>query len=138
MNKYMKSFLHRGLVFSGFGPIITSVVFWAISLANSEVIFTGTVVLSGMLSTYFLAFIVAGASVINQIEHWPIGKRSLVHLSILYITYLVCYLVNSWIPFDWIVVLVFTLVFVLTYLVIWLIVYVSSKHTAKKMNDKLN
>ena len=138
MNKYLKSFLYRGLVFSGFGPIVTSIVFWIISLANSNIQFTGTVVLSGMLSTYVLAFIVAGASVINQIEHWPIAKRSLIHLSILYVTYLMCYLVNSWIPFDWIVVLIFTSVFVLTYLIIWLIVYLSNKHITKKMNEKLN
>ena len=138
MNKYLKSFLHRGLVFSGLGPIVTSIVFWAISMANKDVVFTWTVVLTGMISTYFLAFIVSGVSVINQIEHWPIAKRSLIHLSILYVTYLVCYLVNSWIPFDWIVVLIFTLVFVVTYLVIWLIVYISSRHVTKKMNEKLN
>ena len=31
MNKYLKSFLHRGLIFAGFGPVITGIVYFIIS-----------------------------------------------------------------------------------------------------------
>ena len=138
MNKYLKAFFHRGLIFSWIGPIVTGIVFFFISLVDKSITFTGLDVFLGVVSTYLLAFIAAGASIINQIEHWPIVKRSLIHSSILYVAYLFCYLVNSWIPFDWIFVLVFTSIFILTYLLIWLIVYLSVRHTTKKMNQKLN
>ena len=137
MKKYLKSFLRRGLIFGGFGPIITGVIFLIISLF-SEVILSGCEVFIVVISTYLLAFIHAGASVFNQIEEWPLLKSTAIHLTTLYFAYIICYVVNSWIPFSWVAILIFTLIFVLTYLVIWLIVYIALKHATKQMNNKIN
>ena len=138
MNKYVKEFFKRGLMFGGFGPIIMAIVLWIISLTGTQTTFDGVQMLLATVSTYVLAFVQAGASVFNQIEGWSLGKSLGIHLSVLYVTYLGCYLINSWIPFVWQVVAIFTAIFVAVYLVIWLTVYLIVKHISKKLNEKID
>ncbi len=138
MNKYLKSFFLRGLAFGGFGPIIAGIVFLCISFSIDNFSITGSQVCLAIISTYILAFVQAGASVFNQIENWPIAKSLLCHLGCLYIVYVLCYIVNSWIPFDLMVILIFTAIFLATYFVIWLIVYLCVRATSKKINSKLS
>lgn len=137
MNKYVKNFLLRGLLFSGFGPIIAGIVYMAIENSSYNFSLSGKEVFIAIVSTYLLAFIQAGASVFNQIEAWGIGKSLLCHLSTIYFAYVACYLVNSWIPFEPIVLLIFTAIFVAVYFVIWLSVFISHKAICKKMNKQL-
>ena len=86
---------------------------------------------------YLLAFVHAGSSVFNQVEHWSIMKGMFCQLVTLYITYVGCYLINSWIPFDFLVILIFTAIFVVTYFAIWVIVYLCVKGNAKKLTEKI-
>ena len=137
MKKYVKIFLHRGAVFGGFGPIVAAIVYLILSYTAVGITLSGQEVFLAVISTYILAFIHAGASVFNQIEHWPLPKSILFHLAVLYFGYTACYLVNSWLPFDWRVVLIFTAVFVAVYAVVWLTVLVSIKVTQHKLNKKL-
>ena len=137
MNKYVKEFLHRGLMFSGFGPIIFGIIVFIVSKTTDNLVLNAGEVLVGIVSTYLLAFVHAGASVFNQIEHWGIGKSLLCHLSTLYVAYSLCYLINTWIPFEPKVLLIFTLIFMAVYFVVWGIVYVSVKATSKNFNAKL-
>ena len=137
MNKYVKEFFHRGLMFSGFGPIILGIVYFILSKTINNFTLSGGEVLSGIISTYLLAFVQAGATVFNQIEHWGIGKSLLCHLSTLYVAYSICYLINTWIPFEPKVLLIFTLIFMAVYFVVWGIVYFSIKATSKNFNAKL-
>ena len=137
MNKYVKEFFHRGLVFSGFGPIIFGIIIFIVSKTTDNLVLSGGEVLTGIVSTYLLAFAHAGASVFNQIEHWSIGKSLLCHLLTLYVAYSLCYVVNTWIPFDPKVLLIFTIVFLTIYFVVWGIVYLSIKATSKNCNAKL-
>lgn len=138
MKKYVKNFLLRGMLFGGFGPIIAGIVYLILSFTINGFSLSGSEVFIAIISTYLLAFVQAGASVFNQIESWGIAKSLLCHLSTIYIAYTLCYIINSWIPFDWIVLLIFTLIFLVTYLVIWLIVYLCVKATSKKFNKSLN
>ena len=137
MNKYFKEFLHRGLCFSGFGPIILAIIYFILSKTVDGFALNASQVLIGTLSIYLLAFVQAGASVFNQIEGWPISKSLLCHFSTLYLAYVCCYLLNTWIPFDIMVIVLFTIIFVASYLIVWLIVYLSLKATSKKFNKKL-
>lgn len=137
MNKYLKSFLHRGLVFGGFGPVVVGIVFWILENSIENFSLSGFQVFLAIVSTYVLAFVQAGASVFNQIEEWPVAKSLLCHFASLYIAYTLCYLINTWIPFEPVVLLVFTAVFVAVYFVIWIVVYFSVKATAKRLNGKL-
>lgn len=137
MNKYVKEFLHRGLMFSGFGPIIAGIIYCVLSYTLKDFSLGGMDVFIAIVSTYLLAFVHAGSSVFNQIEHWGIMKSLLCQLGTLYVAYLICYLINSWLPFDITVVAIFTAIFVSTYLVIWGIVYLCVKGNAKKLSEKL-
>ena len=137
MNKYVKEFFHRGLVFSGFGPIILGIIYFVLSKTVDGFTLSGVEVMTGIVSTYLLAFVHAGASVFNQIEHWSIMKSLLCHLSTLYIAYSLCYVVNTWIPFEPKVLLIFTIIFMVVYFVVWGIVYFTIKTTSKNFNAKL-
>ncbi len=137
MNKYAKEFLHRGLMFSGFGPIIAGVVFIAIELSGTKLVLSGFETFLAILSTYVLAFVQSGASVFNQIESWSIAKSTGIHFLSLYLVYLLCYLLNSWIPFDWAIIGIFSAIFLVGYFVVWLTVYLIVKKTSKKLNQAL-
>lgn len=137
MNKYVKEFLHRGLVFGGFGPIVASIILLIINTAGGPVTLTAKDYFTSTVSIYLLAFVHAGASVFNQIEHWSLPKSVFFHFSSLYIVYSLCYIINSWIPFEPKVLLIFTAVFVAGYIAVWLTVMVILKITTKEMNSRL-
>ncbi len=136
MNKYFKEFCLRGMMFGGFGPIITGIVYLCISF-TTEVKADGVEMFSAILSTYILAFVHAGASVFPQIENWSIAKSIGIHFSTLYFAYTLCYLINTWIPFDWKVVLIYTASFIVLYAVIWAIILITTKKTTHNLNKKI-
>lgn len=138
MNRYIKEFFHRGLVFGGFGPIIMGIIYVVLQKSSPDFSLSGGEVCLAIISIYILAFIQAGASVFNQIEHWPIMKSLFFHFGSLYLAYVICYLLNSWIPFKAEVVLIFTAVFIGIYFAVWLTVYFSVKAAEKKLNRKLS
>ena len=137
MNKYLKEFLHRGLIFGGFGPIVLGIVYFIISKKNTDITFSGNEILLGIVSVYLIAFIHAGASVFNQIEEWGLNKSIGFHFGALYIAYSVCYLINTWIPFDIKAFLIFTAVFVIVYAVVWTVVYLCVRKSGKRISEKL-
>ena len=137
MNKYLKSFLARGAVFGGFGPVVMGIVYAILNRTIENFSLGGGEVFLAIISTYLLAFIQAGASVFNQIEEWPITKSLLFHFGVLYLAYLGFYALNRWIPFDISVVLIFTAIFAVCYFSIWITVFLIVKATAKKLNEKI-
>lgn len=137
MKSTVKSFFHRGLIFGGFGPVIVGIIYLILSVALDNFYLSGGQVFTAIISTYLLAFVHAGASVFNQIEHWPIMKSLLCHFATLYAAYVICYLINSWIPFNINVIGIFTAIFVGIYLAIWVIVYFCTKSTGRKLNERL-
>ena len=138
MNQYVKQFLHRGLLFGGFGPMVLGIVYAILQETVAGFSLSGWEVLLAILSTYLLAFIQAGASVFNQIDHWPLAKSLLCHFGSLYLAYSACYLINTWIPFVPQVLLIFTAIFAAVYLIVWLTVYLIIKATGNRLNTKLN
>ena len=132
-----KEFFHRGLMFGGFGPIIMGIIYAIAEKTAASFSLSGMEVLIAIVSIYLLAFIQAGTSVFHQIETWSVPKAAFCQLGTLYLTYLACYLLNSWIPFRLSVVLIFTGIFVVGYFAIWLIVYLSVKTVSRKLNAKM-
>ncbi len=137
MNKYVKEFLRRGLMFSGFGPIIFGIIVMCISYFSGVQEHSGLKIFMGIITTYILAFVQAGVTVFNQIEHWSVTKSMLCHFGTLYVTYSLCYIFNSWIPFEAEVLGVFTIIFITVFFTVWGIVYLCVKNTSKKINEKL-
>ena len=124
-------------MFGGFGPIIVGIVFLVLDLTLEDFRLGGAEVLLAIVSTYLLAFVQAGASVFNQIEHWSLAKSLLFHFLTIYLAYSLCYIVNSWIPFEPMVILIFTVIFIVAYFIIWFTVYFSTKAIEKRLNKKL-
>ena len=137
MNPYIKTFIHRGLIFSGLGPVVSGIVYVALELSGVKLELSGFDVLLAIVSTYIMAFVHAGSSVFNEIEKWGKAKSILCQMSSIYIVYIVGYLINHWIPFDYRVILFFTASFVLGYLIIWFSVYFISKKNTNKLDEKL-
>ena len=138
MNKCVKNYLQRGIAFGGFGPIVMGIVFAILYAAGVDVRLNGVEILVAIVSTYVLAFVQAGSSVFNQIEEWPIAKSMGIHFASLYVVYIACYLINSWLPFSWQVILIFTAVFLATYLTVWITVALIVRATSKKLNKNLH
>ena len=124
-------------MFGGFGPIVLGVIFYIISLTVEGFSLTGSQVLLGIVSIYVLAFIQAGSSVFEQIEHWPVSKSLLCHFGLLYVTYSLCYLVNSWIPFEPLVLVIFTVIFTVAFFLLWGIVYLCVRAASRQLNEKI-
>ena len=137
MNKYMRMFLHRGLMFGGFGPIIVGVVFAILDGALDDFVLSGWQILLAVVSTYLLAFVQAGASVFNGIENWSLAKSLGAHFLTLYVAYSACYVLNSWIPFEPMVLVIFTAIFAATYFFVWFLVFAIIKATEKRLNKNL-
>lgn len=72
-----------------------------------------------------------GASVIYQIEQWPLRKQSLAHLGVMAVTVLPALLLSGWFPLDtpWGYFLTLGL-FALTGAILWLTFYAISHRTA--------
>lgn len=137
MNKYLKEFFKRGLMFSGFGPIVMAIIYLFVDMGLDSFALSSSELFTAIISTYILAFLHAGASVFNSIEHWSLLKSTACHFLSLYFAYSFCYVVNSWIPFIPEILLIFTIVFIAVYIIVWLIVYILIKATAKKLNSKI-
>ncbi len=136
MNKYIKDYLLRGLIFSGFGPIIYGIICLIIELIGNYKI-TGIQVFSGIITTYIIAFVHAGSSVFPQTENISKVKALFLQLISLYSVYTIGYLLNGWIPFNIIVFIIYSSCFIGGFLLIWLIIYLSTKRQVKLLNDKL-
>ena len=137
MKKIIKGFLKKGLMACGFGPIILAILY--LILKNQNVIDTLSVdeVCLGIFSLSALTFIAGGMNVIYQIEKLPLMFAIFIHGLVLYISYLFTYIINNWIEWSKIPLLVFTLIFIVGYLLIWMIIYIVVKNKTKKLNQVL-
>ena len=137
MNKYVKMFLQRGLIFGGFGPIVLGIVYFVLQNTLAGFSLGGGEVCMAIISIYLLAFVHAGASVFNGIEEWGLAKSFAWHFAVLYIAYAGCYILNGWIPRSPAGFAIFTGVFVAIYLVIWATVVICVKTASRNFNKRL-
>ena len=135
MKKYILDFLHRGMVACGFGPAVLAVLYMV--LHRNGVLETLSVeqVCTGIFSMTALAFIAGGMNVIYQLERIALMTAILIHGTVLYISYLITYLINDWLEWGMIPVLVFTGIFVVGYLVIWAAIYLVTRKRTARLNE---
>ena len=137
MKKCILVFLRRGLTAFGFGPLILAVLYLVLQQQGLVQMLTVNEVCLGILSLSMLAFIAGGMNVIYQIERLPLMVAILIHGSVLYVSYLATYLVNSWLELGIMPILVFTGIFVLGYLIIWAVIYSVIRYNTSKLNEVL-
>ena len=124
-------------MFSGFGPIVFGIIVLCISYFDSVAVHSARNIFMGIVTTYTIAFVQAGVTVFNQIEHWSVPKSMLCHFGLLYVVYSLSYIANSWIPFKAEVLVTFTVIFAVVFFAVWGIVYLCVRNTSKKINEKL-
>ena len=56
MQNIVKKFLHRGLIFGGFGPIIAGIIYFILSYKIDNFLVTGKEMFMTIISTYMLAY----------------------------------------------------------------------------------
>lgn len=134
MKKIVREFLRRGVIASGFGPM--TLVFLYLILKQRCGVQTLTVnqVCIGIVSLSALAFVAGGMNAVYQIERLPLMLAILIHGGALYVSYLAAYLMNGWLEWGTMPILVFSAVFVLGYLAIWAIIYPINKRNTKRLN----
>ena len=137
MKKFVLEFVRRGFIATGLGPIVLAIVY--LILKQSDAIDTLTVnqVCIGIFSLSALAFIAGGMNAIYQVERMPLMTAILIHGGTLYIGYLGTYLLNDWLDFGVIPIIVFTAIFVVGYIVIWAIIYSIIRRNTAKLNEML-
>ena len=137
MKKVALEFLRRGVMSCGVGPIIIAVLY--LILHHNGVVENVSVkeLCVGIFSLSALAFVAGGINALYQLERLPLMAAILIHGSVLYVSYLVTYLVNGWLEWGRVPVLVFTGIFVVGYLVIWAVIYFVIKRKTKNLNKML-
>lgn len=134
MKKIVLEFFRRGLIASGFGPIVLAILYLILKQQALVEILAVNEVCIGIFSLSALAFVAGGMNVIYQIERLPLMVAILIHGGVLYITYLGTYLLNSWLEWGVIPILVFSGIFIAGYLAIWAIIYSIIKKRTEKIN----
>ena len=137
MKGFVSEFFRRGLTACGFGPIILAVLYLVLQQTSSLEALSVKQVCMGIFSITLLAFVAGGMNSIYQIEKLPLMPAILIHGSVLYVGYLVTYLLNDWLEWNRISVLVFTGIFVVSYLAIWAVIYFVIKRDTERVNKML-
>ena len=137
MKKNILEFFRRGFVACGFGPIVLAVLYLILQHKAEIEVLTVNQVCLGIFSLSALAFIAGGMNVIYQIERLPLMVAILIHGGVLYISYLVTYLLNNWLEWGTIPILVFSGIFIFGYLMIWAIIYCIIRKRTERLNEIL-
>ena len=137
MKKFVLEFVRRGLFATGLGPIVLAIVYLILKQSAAIDALTVNQVCIGIFSLSVLAFIAGGMNAIYQVERLPLMTAILIHGAILYVGYIGTYLLNDWLDFGVIPIIVFTAIFVVGYIVIWAIIYSIIKRNTAKLNEML-
>lgn len=137
MRKHVLEFIRRGLIACGFGPIVLAVFYLILQHQGAIEILTVNQVCLGIFSLSGLAFTAGGMNAIYQIERLPLMVAILIHGSVLYVSYLVAYLLNSWLELGVVPILVFSCIFIVGFFVIWAIIYSIIKRNTDRINEIL-
>lgn len=137
MKKFVLEFLRRGFAACGMGPIILAILYLILQQTAAVETLTVNQVCIGIFSITALAFIAGGMNAIYQIERLPLMVAILIHGSVLYISYLVTYLLNDWLDWGVMPIVVFSAIFLVGYIVIWALIYSITKNRIERLNEAL-
>ena len=137
MKKYILDFLRRGVMACGLGPAVLAVLYLILHRNGAVEALSVEQVCTGIVSLTVLAFIAGSMNALYQIERLPLMLAVLIHGSVLYAGYLVTYLINDWLEWSLIPVLVFTGIFIVGYLVIWAVIGAVIRRRTARLNELL-
>ena len=137
MKNTVSRFFLRGLVAGGFGPMAFALLYMILNRVAAVEELSVNQLCVGIFSLYLLAFIAGGMNVIYCIERLPLAFAILIHGGVLYVCYLVTYLINDWINFGALPIMIFTVAFAVGYLAIWAVIYLVSRRNTERVNELL-
>ena len=137
MKKTVLEFLRRGFVACGFGPLVLAIIYLVLQHHTAVETLAVSEVCLGIFSLTALAFIAGGMNVVYQIERLPLMTAILIHGGVLYGSYLATYLLNGWLAWGRMPIVVFSAIFVLGYFAIWAVIYFTTKDKTEKINEAL-
>ena len=137
MKKYVLEFSRRGVMACGIGPMVLVLLYLILQHQGAVQTLTVKEVCIGIVTLSALAFISGGMNVIYQIERLPLMVAIFIHGGVLYIIYLGTYLLNDWLEWGAVPIIVFSAIFVVGYIVIWAIIYSIVKRNTARLNEML-
>ena len=137
MKKFVLEFLRRGISACGLGPIVLAILYLILQQNAAVEILNVNQVCIGIFSITALAFVAGGMNALYQIERLPLMAAILIHGSVLYISYLFTYLLNDWLEWGAVPMILFTAIFVAGYILIWAVIYSITKRKTAKLNEML-
>ena len=137
MKKFVLEFLRRGFVSCGLGPVVLAALYLILQQTAAVETLSVNQVCIGIFSITALSFIAGGMNAVYQIERLPLMAAILIHGGVLYIGYLGTYLLNDWLDWGVIPMVVFSAIFVVGYIAIWAIIYSIIKRNTAKLNEGL-
>ena len=137
MKKFILEFLRRGFAVAGIGPIVLAFVYLMLKQTADVEMLSVNQVCIGIFSITALAVVAGGMNAVYQIERLPLMVAILIHGGVLYISYLATYLLNDWLDFGGLPIVIFSAIFVVGYIVIWAIIYSTIKRNTARINKML-
>ena len=137
MRRFVFDFLRRGVTACGLGPIVLAIVYLILQQVDNVRTLSVNEVCIGIFSLLALAFVAGGMNAIYQIERLQLMIAILIHGGVLYLSYLVTYLLNDWLDFGVISLVVFSTIFVVGFIVIWAVIYLVIRNKTAKINEIL-
>ena len=138
MKNFLKDFMLRGLICAAGGPFVLAVVYGALGATGAAESISLIDASISILSITALAFVAAGITAIYKAELLPLAAKVLIHSGVLYASYLMVYVLNSWIPRNGHGIGVFSIVFVIIYAIVWAIVWLCIKISTDRLNKRLH
>ena len=137
MKKGILEFVRRGLAAAWIGPMVLVILYLLLRRFDGlQSVDVGEACIA-ITTLSALAFLAGGMNAIYTVERIPLFTAILCHGAVLYGAYLATYLLNGWLEWGRIPVLVFSVIFLLGYLLIWAIIYAVTRHRTKGLNDVL-
>lgn len=137
MKGFFVDFLRHGSMSCGIGPVVLAILYVILHRNGDLDALSVDQVCVGILSITALAFVAGGINAIYRIDRLPLMPAILIHGSVLYICYLVTYLLNDWLKWSALPLMVFTVIFVIGYIIIWGVIYLITKNNTYKINKML-
>ena len=137
MKQLILEFLRRGAAACGLGPMVLAVLYGVLHRQGALETLTVDQVCLGIFSLSALAFVAGGLNVLYQIERLPLMAAIGIHGGVLYVGYLGTYLLNGWLDWGRLPILVFSGIFAVGYLAIWAVIYAVTRRNTARVNALL-
>lgn len=137
MKKYVKEFLHRGLLCCAGGPLVLAVIYAILGKQDVMAAISLSEAATAIFSITLMAFIAAGITMVYTVEQLPLPMAIATHAVVLYLDYLLMYLLNSWIPRNGHAIGIFSAVFVGGFALVWIFIYFFTRNQTAQLNRKL-